>query len=83
MSFRCDTCRLPQPAGTRPTTHVINTRPRVYNTPNGEIPGSEISKEVRVCPTCDTPAVALVLDPPAPPIIVINSRPLETLSEAS
>ena len=57
MSFRCDTCLVPQPAGTRPTTRVITTRPRLYNTPNGEIPGSEISKEVRACPACDETAV--------------------------
>jgi len=77
MSFRCDTCQIAQPAGTRPATHVITTRPRLYNTPNGEIPGSEISKEVRVCPTCAETIV------PALTAITLADKLMLAASEAS
>ena len=53
MSFRCESCNVPQEAGTRPITRVVATRPRTYNTHGGDIPGAEIAREIRVCPRCD------------------------------
>ena len=53
MSFRCESCNVPQEPGIRPTMRVVAMRDRVYNTQGGDIPGSEIAREIRICPACD------------------------------
>jgi hypothetical protein len=53
MSFRCEACKTPQEPGIRPVARVVATRDRVYNTHGGDIPGSEIVKEQKICPACD------------------------------
>jgi hypothetical protein len=37
----------------RPIMRVLAVRDRVYTTHGGEVYGSEIAKEIRVCPKCD------------------------------
>jgi len=52
MSFRCQICKVAQPAGARPVTKVTERRDRVYNTMAGDIPGWEIAKEAVACESC-------------------------------
>ena len=53
MSFRCQICKVPQPAGARPVTKVTERRERTYSTMAGDpIPGWEIAKEVVACEAC-------------------------------
>jgi hypothetical protein len=53
MSFRCESCHVAQPAGTRPIVRVVQTRDRIYNVHAGDAYGSEIVQEQKVCPSCD------------------------------
>jgi len=62
MSFRCEACKIPQPAGSRPTTKVVAFRSKTYLTMGGDIPGTEIIKEQRLCSACATTLIAVTID---------------------
>lgn len=51
MSFRCESCNVAQPDGTRPINKVVLTRPRIYSDLSSA-PGEEIVKEINICSTC-------------------------------
>lgn len=60
--FRCRVCKLVAPARTPAHTYVTTTRVKVYEVPTfdeegeptgvKEVKGSEIVREIQVCPTC-------------------------------
>lgn len=55
MTYRCEACHEVQPHGERPTTVVMEDRPREYSTLDIEgnpHRGSEVVKELRVCNPC-------------------------------
>lgn len=53
MSFRCESCHVAQPPGTRPIVKVIHTRDRIYHVHGGDAYGSEIVQEQKICSPCD------------------------------
>ncbi len=54
MAFKCESCRLHQPPGTKPIRVVSETRPRDYKDRDGIPYGSgwEIVREVNLCAPC-------------------------------
>ena len=57
MSFRCQTCKQPQVAGTRPNLVVVEIRAKEYAVGGSVIPGHETVRELRLCEPCATVAV--------------------------
>jgi len=54
MSFRCGNCNEAQEAGTKPIKRVAETREKEYVNHGKLTLGTEIVKEVMLCPPCDT-----------------------------
>lgn len=55
MTFRCEACHEVQPSGERPTTVVLEERPRAYSTLDKDgnpHQGKEVVREMKVCNPC-------------------------------
>jgi len=57
MSFKCQVCGKPQPAGSKPNNVVIETRYVTYRNKDSEgnvklSEGTEIVKQLKVCEKC-------------------------------
>jgi len=57
MSFKCQVCGKPQPAGSKPNNVVIETRYVTYRNKDSEgnvklSEGNEIVKQLKVCDEC-------------------------------